>query len=263
MPAVAGSFYPANKDRLISMIASFMESVPRQKAIGIVSPHAGYVYSGAVAGALFSCIEVPDSALIIAPNHRGAGPAFSLFPEGSWLTPLGEVPIDEELNQALLSKCTLLEEDVQAHLYEHSAEVQVPFLQYLKPDIKLSAIVIASDLYPSLEKLGKDIAGALRLLKRPVLLVASSDMTHYESQEEASRKDRLAIDEIIHLEPKRLSEVTAANHITMCGVHAATTMLIAAKELGASVASLVKYQTSGDTTGDYDQVVGYAGIVVR
>ena len=262
-PAVAGTFYPLHGDKLSAMIEGFLTELTRQKARGVVSPHAGYVYSGAVAGAVFSRVEVPDSVLILAPNHRGLGASYALYPSGSWETPLGEIEIDDELNKALLAKSSLLEEDVQAHSMEHSAEVQVPFIQKVNPAARISAIVIMDDKYASLERLGKDIASAIRSVGKEVLIVVSSDMTHYESQDSASRKDRMAIDEIQRLDPKGLARVTSEQAITMCGVNPTIVMLCAAKELGATEARLIKYATSGDVTGDYDQVVGYAGIVVR
>jgi len=262
-PAVAGSFYPHQPERLSAMIEGFLEDVPRQKALGVLSPHAGYVYSGPVAGALFSRVEIPKSVLILAPNHQGIGASFALYPSGSWEMPLGEVQIDEDLNRALLSASSILEEDAQAHSYEHSAEVQVPFLQHQRGDLSISAIVMLDGEFSTLERLGKDIASSVRNLGKEVLIVASSDMTHYEPQRSASEKDRMAIDEIQRLDAKGLYDAVSRNRISMCGVHPATVMIIAAKELGASEAELIKYQTSGDVTGDYDQVVGYAGIIVK
>ncbi len=262
-PAVAGSFYPLQKERLSAMIDGFTQDVPRQKVLGVLSPHAGYVYSGPVAGALFSCVEIPKSVLILAPNHQGVGAPFALYPSGSWEMPLGEVMIDEELNKALLSASSFLEEDIRAHSYEHSAEVQVPFLQNRRQDVSISAVVMLDGEFSTLERLGKEIASSIRAFGKDVLIIASSDMTHYEPQRVASRKDRMAIDEIQRLDARGLYDVISKNRISMCGVHPAVVMITAAKQLGAKEARLIKYQTSGDVTGDYDQVVGYAGMIVK
>ena len=229
----------------------------------MVSPHAGYVYSGPVAAAVMSRIQLKDTAIIIGPNHTGRGKPLSIMTEGSWSTPLGEVKIDSELGGRLLARSTYLPEDSAAHQFEHSLEVQVPFLQYFKSDIKIVPIVFSFATGSVYKQIGKDIARVIKDLKREVVIIASSDMTHYEPQESAQRKDNQAIEAILELnEDKLLARIEELN-ITMCGYAPTVSLISAAKELGAREAELVRYQTSGDTTGDYSSVVGYAGIIIR
>lgn len=263
-PAVAGSFYPADGKSVTSMLAAYIDKdKKKEKAIGIVSPHAGYIYSGAVAGEVFSAVELPPTAVILAPDHRGAGTAFALFPEGSWQTPLGEVEVDGELVSAIAKGSKLVEIDPDAHLFEHSAEVQVPFLQYIKPDIKIVVTMIASISFNDLVTFGEELADCVKQTKKDVLVVASSDMTHYESHESASAKDKIAIDQILKLDERGLFDAVREYNISMCGVGPTISMLSFAKKMGAKEARLVKYMTSGQTSGDYAQVVGYAGILVK
>jgi hypothetical protein len=239
------------------------EKVEREEVIGLVSPHAGYMYSGPVAGALVSRIKFKDTFIIIGPNHTGRGKAFSIMTEGVWQTPLGNVEIDSELAKRILGSSRYLKEDEVAHLDEHSIEVQLPFLQYFRPDVKFVPIVLSFGTGDIYQEIGRDIARAVKDLKREVVIMTSSDMTHYESQESAHWKDTQAIEAIVELnEDELLSRVQGLN-ITMCGYGPAVSLISAAKELGATRAELVKYQTSGDTTGDYSSVVGYAGIILK
>ena len=262
--AVAGTFYPGSAKSLSAMLSGFVDKEKkREKAIGVVSPHAGYMYSGAVAGAVFSEVEIPATAIILAPDHRGAGNAFALFPEGAWETPLGEVEIDREIAKKIDKQSSVAIIDGDAHKYEHSAEVQVPFLQHIRSDIKIVAIVISTLSIQQLRLLGEELAEIVTQTGREVLCIASSDMTHYESHESAGKKDRLAIDEILKLDEFALLETVRKNDISMCGVGPTIAMLAYAKKMGAKEARLVKYMTSGETTGDMNEVVGYAGIVVK
>jgi len=263
-PAVAGSFYPADAKSVASMLEAYVDKKrKKEKAVGVVSPHAGYIYSGAVAGEVFSAVEPPPTAVILAPDHRGAGTAFTLFPEGSWETPLGEVQIDDELVSAIAKHSKLVEVDPDAHLFEHSAEVQVPFLQHIKPDIKIVVTMISTMRFDDLVDFGKELAECVTQTKKDVLVVASSDMTHYESHESASAKDKIAIDRILELDERGLFDAVRNHSITMCGVAPTISMLSFAKKMGAREARLVKYMTSGQTSGDYAQVVGYAGIMIK
>jgi len=260
-PAVAGTFYPADRSGLESMMDKFCAcETPAPGAVGVLSPHAGYMYSGPVAGAVFACVDVPETAVVLGPNHRGIGAPYGLFSEGSWQTPLGEAAVDEELARALAEECPFLESDTASHMHEHSIEVQVPFLQYRREDVRIVPICIGEHDFGKLVKLGAGIEAAASALGREVLVVASSDMTHYESAEEAERKDRKAIERMQALDEEGLWEVVRRERISMCGVAPAVAAIAAARKMGASEGRLVKYTTSGEATGDYAQVVGYAGL---
>ncbi|MBU1727040.1 MAG: AmmeMemoRadiSam system protein B [Candidatus Omnitrophica bacterium] len=264
-PVVAGQFYPASERSLRSQIESLIDKKTEKfDAIGCMLPHAGYPYSGKVAAETVSSINIKKNIILLGPNHTGYGSAFSIMTEGIWKTPLGEVKINSALAKAMLSGSKYLEEDYLAHAYEHSLEVELPFLQYFSTDFEIVPITFMSQDINALKCVGKEIAEAVNLLKikGSVLIVASSDMTHYEPQEEALKKDKEAIKAILELNEDKLMKETARLDITMCGSAPTAVMLSAAKSLGANNAKLIKYQTSGDVTNDKDSVVGYAGIVV-
>ncbi len=264
LPIASGSFYPGNKGQLESVLKTLMDDSPeRQKALGVISPHAGYVYSGPVMGHVFSRIEVPDTVVILAPNHTGGGTPFSIWPNGSWRTPIGDTRIDEELVNEILDSCELIEKDKAAHLNEHSAEVILPFLQYNNPQVKIVVIVIRSRNFEDLRIIGNAIGHVLNKTKPGTLVVASSDMTHYESQESAKVKDQNAIKEIVALREEGLHEVVRDLDISMCGVSPVISMMVCSKVRNAAKAELISYATSGDITGDHDNVVGYAGVIVE
>ncbi|MCZ6689979.1 MAG: AmmeMemoRadiSam system protein B [Planctomycetota bacterium] len=262
-PAVAGTFYPGDPVELRSAIDSYSEAVPeRATVIAAIVPHAGYIYSGPVVGKVISAMEIPEEVLILGPNHTGRGAVLSLYPEGSWATPLGEVGISEELNRSLLAEVPGLEEDTVAHAREHCAEVQVPFLQSRRPDVRISVIIFATRRLEVLINAGEGIARALGGRPGAVVILSSSDMTHYEPHDVAKAKDQLAIDQILELNPEGLHRVVAERAISMCGSSPSVAALKAANGLGASSARLVSYRTSGEETGDHDSVVGYAGILI-
>ena len=261
---VAGQFYPGDPEELREVIGTFVckpESVLEAKAV--VVPHAGYVYSGAVAGQIFSTVHLPHRIILLGPNHTGRGEPLALAPSGTWHMPLGKARIDEEMNQYLLKELSGLKEDSLAHRNEHSLEVQIPFIQVLQPDFRFSAICVRSIDYAALEALGHAMARAIRSLREPVLLVASSDMTHYETAEEASRQDKLAIDRILAVDPGGLYKTVIEKDITMCGFAPAAAVLVACRDLGASAGRLIRYTNSGEASGDYRRVVAYAGIAVN
>jgi AmmeMemoRadiSam system protein B len=261
--AVAGQFYPGQPGELREMIRQMTDSkVDRADVMGVVSPHAGFVYSGPVAGAVFSRIKFTDTFIIIGPNHRGLGKPLSITTGGSWKTPLGEVQIDSGLAKAILATSDGLEEDALAHRYEHSLEVQVPFLQYFKPDVKIVPIVLAQAAPQVYQGIGRAIAGTLKSRGEAAVIVASSDMTHYEPHESAKAKDKMAIEAILGLDADELVRRIGKYDISMCGYAPVISLIAAALEMGAGKAGLVKYQTSGDTSGDYTSVVGYAGITI-
>ncbi len=262
-PAVAGYFYPRKAASLRALLEKMVDpQAKKEKARGVVSPHAGFSYSGFVAGAVYSSVVLPEHFLILGPSHRGQRSLFGIMIEGSWETPLGEVPIDTALAEALLRSSPLIQEEEAAHGEEHSLEVQLPFLQYLRSSgfsfVPVSVSPAAD--FGSLEELGNALEAAIREVGRDVLIVASTDMSHYVSQEKAREKDFLAIERIQALDARGLYDIVQARAISMCGFQPTTAAILAAKGLGASRADLVRYMTSGDTSGDYHQVVGYAGL---
>lgn len=262
-PAVAGQFYSANSTQLRSDLTALIpEPHGMRKVTGIIAPHAGYVYSGAIAGAVYASIDIPDRILILGPNHHGAGAGVALFPDGEWITPLGPIRISTRLNSLLTQNVPFIRPDTVAHEFEHSLEVQIPFIQHLRPDALISAICLGHGDYASVRQIGEGIAAAIQAYGREVLIVASSDMTHYESAESARRKDGLALDKVLNLNPEGLLQVCRNEQITMCGAVPAAVMLAAVRELGAKHAELISYGTSGDITGDNCQVVGYAAVTV-
>jgi len=262
-PAVAGQFYSADRSHLISEVSSLLdERQPKQKAFGVLAPHAGYVYSGAVAGAVFGSVEIPDTVIILGPNHHGLGAPASLYPAGEWLTPLGSVTVESRLSELVLGSSRILRADSSAHRFEHSIEVQVPFLQYLRPEIQIVPICLSYLDYESCRSLGTSLAQSIKTFGKNVLIVASTDMSHYEPDAVARNKDNMALKEVLELNPKGLFTVVTGMGISMCGIIPATVMLVAARALGATKSELVRYATSGDVSGDRRQVVGYAGVMV-
>jgi AmmeMemoRadiSam system protein B len=263
-PAVAGRFYPRDRRILLEDIRSYLS--PQQTAmpaIGCVAPHAGYMYSGAVAGAVYSRIEVPASCIVLCPNHTGMGEPLSIISSGEWETPLGLAPVDSALAHSLKERFPLLKEDTEAHRTEHAIEVQLPFLQERRTGMAFLPIALGTQNYDALEALGRAVAEVIAEQQSTTLIVASSDMNHYESDAVTRIKDRKAIDRMLALDPKGLYDVVMREDISMCGLGPAVVMLTAANRLGARSAQLVKYATSSDVSGDHATAVGYAGIVVR
>lgn len=263
-PAVAGRFYSADPERLRIQVEQCIEKIPhRQPARALVCPHAGLIYSGPVAGAVYSRIQIPDTLLIVGPNHTGLGPPVSVYGEGGWTMPNGTVPIDRDLAAAVLERYPLAESDTEAHQFEHCIEVQLPFLQYFQPDASIVPVIMMSIDLRVCQQLGEAMADAIMDAGRPVLLIASTDMSHYEPDAVARKKDRWAIDKILSLDPVGLHRVIREKQISMCGFAPTVAVLFAALRLGAKQAQLIKYMTSGETGGDYNQVVGYAGLLIQ
>lgn len=266
-PAVAGRFYPGDPDDLRTEVrgylsqARFINQTP-VRAMGCIAPHAGYMYSGHVAGAVFARVEVTKRCVVLCPNHTGVGRALAMMSDGAWQTPLGDVPIDVELAGALQTRFPALQEDSTAHRAEHAAEVELPFLLLRQPELRFVPIALGTGQFEILEQLGKALADVIAAESDPVLIVASSDMNHYESDVVTRVKDHRAIERILTLDPRGLFDVVTQQDISMCGFGPAVAMLTAARQLGAKSAELVKYATSGDISGDRDMVVGYAGVVV-
>jgi AmmeMemoRadiSam system protein B len=262
-PVVANQFYPGDPQLLRQTLEELIPDKPKEKkkALAVISPHAGYIYSGSVAGETFAHVEIPDDIVILGPNHSGRGARIAMMSDGEWQMPLGNIHLNADLGN-FLAQSTLIEQDHIAHSYEHSLEVQVPFIQYLKKSVTILPFVVSHIPFSDCVAAGKEIAAAIRKYNKPVLMVASTDMTHYESRKSASHKDHLAIDHILSLNPEGLYNTVVGQRISMCGIMPTTIVLIAALELGATKAKLIKYTDSGETSGDTQQVVGYAGCVV-
>jgi MEMO1 family protein len=287
-PAVAGRFYPGRADELSRAVQNYisppdnaLESRP-VAAFGCIAPHAGYIYSGSVAGAVYSQLDIPSSCVILCPNHTGKGHPLAIMASTTWQTPLGEVAPDRELGAQLLRRFPLMAEDSAAHRSEHAIEVQLPFLQVRRPaqqksqpksehqlksaESKIVPIAIGTSDFDVLSEMGRALADVIAERQKDrhqkVLMVASSDMNHYESDRITRVKDRMAIDRVLALDARGLWEVVMREDISMCGFCPTVVMLTAAKLLGANAATLIKYATSGEVSGNYDSVVGYAGIVV-
>lgn len=272
-PAVAGRFYPSDKGELARQVESFLaapaapEKPARRRAIACMLPHAGYMYSGHVAGAVLAAVDLPRRFIILCPRHTREGQPLAILGDGAWRTPLGDAPIDAELAAALRRACPMLQEDAAAHRFEHAIEVEIPFLQHAAPGFRFVPIVLGVDRFPILEELAGAMARVLRDAatrgEPPVMLIASSDMNHYEPDDVTRSKDARAIERLLALDGRGLHETVRREGITMCGYAPATVMLLAAKALGATRAELIRYATSGDINGDRDEVVGYAGIVIE
>ena len=265
-PAVAGRFYPSEPQELARQISEFappVASAGKTLARGCVVPHAGYMYSGHVAGAVYSLLEIPARCILLGPRHYPRGEEMAILSQGSWRTPCGDAPVDADLAAELMQACPRLREDAVAHEREHSLEVQIPFLQCLVPDFRFVPVVLGADHYPLLEELGHAVAKVVAAQSERVLVIASTDMNHYESDAVTRAKDGRAIERILALDPRGLYDTVRGEGITMCGYAATTAMLVAVRDLGAEKAELVRYATSGDVTGERDEVVGYAGLIVR
>jgi MEMO1 family protein len=260
---VAGRFYPDNPASLRRTIRSYLgQDEPKLEAAAVVVPHAGYVYSGAVAGAVYGTVRMPDRFIVLGPNHTGRGEQLSLHPEGVWELPFGPATVDAALNQRLLESCPLLHEDRRAHQHEHSLEVQIPFLQALCGDVRFAAICVGTARRADLEALGHALAKVVGSTEGRVLMIASSDMNHFEPAEVGSSKDRRAISHVLALDPEGLYRTVLGEDISMCGFAPTVAVLTACRDLGCSEGRLVRYANSGDVSGDYSSVVGYAGIAV-
>jgi len=263
-PAVADQFYDGDPTRLHYELGKLIGPIKEARsAKAIVAPHAGYMYSGAVAGAAYAQVEVPETVIILGPSHTGVGSPAAVMAKGAWSMPMGTVPISEDLAALMVELSDYLEDDALAHTYEHSLEIQIPFLQYRQPNLSIVPVCLKDLSFSVCKEIGSTIAEAVKQVEKPVLLVASTDMTHYESREQAEAKDRLAIDKVLALDPKGLLETVRGYNISMCGVIPTTVTLVASLALGASSAKLIRYATSGDVTGDYAQVVGYASFIIE
>lgn len=263
-PVVAGQFYPGDPGVLRQEVNTLLGPArERSKALGVMVPHAGYIYSGAIAGQTLAGVMMTETLLCLGPNHHGRGHRAAVYPYGGWRTPLGEVAIAEELAGELLTSVPGLGADVQAHLPEHSLEVLLPLVQVRAPQARIVPICLAQAPVELLLELGTGIGQVLQRQEQPVLMLCSSDMNHFEPGEVSRKKDQHAIDAILALDPEGLYRTVLRHRISMCGVVPAVVMLAAARVLGAREALLVDYANSGAVTGDQSSVVGYAGVVIR
>lgn len=268
-PAVAGLFYPSQPAALLTAVQGLItpgltDSEPAP-AVAVIVPHAGYQYSGTTAGAVFARIAVPRRVIILAPNHTGAGRAThggSAWAVGALRTPLGDVPVDELLAADLLARCDLLEDDPDAHKTEHAVEVMLPLLVARRPDVTVVPILLGWSDWPRTRVLAEAVAAAVGAAQEPVLIVASSDMNHYEAAGVSREKDALALREIANVDGEALLDVTKRHRISMCGRVPVAAALHAARRLGATTAEVVDYSHSGMVTRDDSAVVGYAGVVI-
>lgn len=272
-PCVAGSFYPATREGLKRAIEEAFRHelgpgrmperlMEERQTISVICPHAGYMYSGPVAAHsyyILGCEPRPTSIIIIGPNHTGLGSPLSMMAEGVWRTPLGDVEIDGDLAGAILRASEMIDVDEEAHSREHSIEVQLPFLQYIYGEgFRFVPICMGLQDLESSREVGRAIGKALD--GRDALIVASTDLTHYESQASARKKDMMVIESILSLDEASLQERVYRNRITMCGYGPVSASIVASKAAGSRRAELLAYHTSGDVTGDYSAVVGYASI---
>jgi AmmeMemoRadiSam system protein B len=260
--AVAGQFYPADKKVLQSVLQQLLPAAPgRQKVLGLLAPHAGYVYSGGCAGQGYSRAALTETVIILGVNHRGAGAALAVDGNDYWETPLGNVEVNSELRARLLADSKLFRLDSEAGRLEHSLEVQVPFIQYASPGSRILPITVAAHRLDDLLAAGREIA-RLFAGNPDLMMVASSDMSHYIPADRARELDLKAIACVLRLDAEDLYRTVRDNRITMCGVAPAVIMLSAARAAGAAKAELVCYTNSGDVSGDLSEVVGYASAIV-
>ena len=260
-PAVAGQFYPSDPAVLRQTILALTPQIrtEKKKAIAVIAPHAGYIYSGGVAAETFAHITIPDTIILLGPNHHGAGADMAVMSNGLWEMPFGPVTINNQLATALIGNGEVFQEDASAHRGEHSLEVQIPFLQFHNPHVTIVPITISYVTLEQCLRAGELLAQTINEYEGPVLMVVSTDMTHYEPRRSAAAKDRLAMAQIEKMAPQGLFNTVLGNNISMCGIIPTTIALVASRQLGARKAKLVRYTDSGERSHDLDRVVGYAG----
>ncbi len=261
-PAVAGTFYPRDEAELRAAVADLVGPAEHARpAIAVIAPHAGYAYSGAIAGEAYRDVDVPGHVVVLCPNHTGDGARAAITSHGSWRIPGRSVAIDGPVAEELRG-VALLTEDERAHAREHSLEVQLPFLVHRNPKVRFVPVCLSLLPYESCVRIGTALADVVIRHGRDVLIVASTDMSHYLPEAVARDKDQLALERIGALDPEGLYRTVLENDISMCGFVPTTVTLIAARALGATRARLVRYGTSGDVNGDRERVVGYASVVI-
>src|ERR1700674_5095614 len=263
LPAVAGRFYPSHPAGLTKLVHDYTKADSRTLPIPVKAclvPHAGYVYSGHVTGSVLARILLPTKIVILGVRHYPHGEQAAILSSGAWRTPLGDAPIDEPLAEALRRACPLLREDSVAHSTEHSLEVQLPFLQVLKPGFTFVPVALGTVRFESLVSVGEGIAQVLAASQENVLLLTTSDLNHYEDDATTRIKDHKAIERLLALDPSGLYDTCRNENISMCGLGPAVAMLTALNQLGVKKSDLVKYATSADVSGERDAVAGYAAM---
>jgi MEMO1 family protein len=261
-PVVAGQFYPGSGPVLRADVAKYLQGSPSvERTLLAMVPHAGYVFSGSVAGRTVAQANLAGKVVLVGPNHTGRGQKIAVWNDGKWILPGFEVRVDSEMAEAILQQPGF-SADYEAHLYEHSLEVVLPFLDAVKVDFSMVPVAVAEPGLNNLLEAGKNLALALKKMGDDVSIVVSTDMSHFISHHLAKEKDKLAIDRILSMDPEGLYQTVRSNNISMCGMLPMVLSLSCAKELGATNAKLVDYSTSGEVNKDYSQVVGYAGILV-
>jgi MEMO1 family protein len=263
-PAVADHFYEAAPGKLKDQVARFIvPGMEKFAAKAVIVPHAGLIYSGEVAGRVYSSVALPATMILLGPHHAGSGESFSVFPEGDWLMPWGGIPVNRPLAERILAQCAAARPDVIAHQSEHSLEVQLPLLQALIKSFSIVPIIMAHSRLSVCRDFGENLAAVIRDWQEPVLLICTTDLTHYESESRARQQDKMVIEKILDLDPAGLYTTVHAHHISMCGCAATVTALFAALKLNATNARLIHYMTSGDLNETHEQVVGYAGMIIQ
>ena len=264
LPAVAGQFYPANPRELSSLVQQCLHQespAPKERVKGCLVPHAGYVYSGKVAGAVFALIEIPAKVIVLGVRHFPRGENVAILSDGAWQTPLGDLPIDTQLAQACKTQCPILKEDAVAHAQEHSLEVQLPFLQVLQPNVQFVPVALGTIQFEELEEIGEAVARVITSSHEEILLLVTSDLNHYEDDLITRKKDAMAIAQLEAMDPRGLYDACRKESISMCGLGPAVAALVALRALGAKQAETVMHATSAAISGDYRRVVGYAGLI--
>lgn len=263
IPAVAGQFYPKTKEMLEAELKKYIVSANKESAIAVVSPHAGYFFSGHVAGAVFSSINIPKNVIILSPNHSGMGASAAIMIDGNWIIPTGKIPINSKLANSICEKADCVEVDEIAHHSEHSLEVQLPFIYYFQPNVSIVPICLSHISFAEIKQIANSIVNSINDIKEDVLIISSSDMNHYEDGEITKMKDNMAIDHVLKLDSIGLLQTCSENRISMCGAIPTAVVIECSRLLGAKETKLIKYANSGDITGDYSAVVGYAGIIIK
>jgi AmmeMemoRadiSam system protein B len=271
-PVVSGRFYPKDPAELRATVATLLADARQavgpsgRPAVGVIAPHAGYIYSGPTAAQVFARVAIPGLVVILAPNHTGvveAEEGVSIWEAGAFQTPLGDVPVDADAAQALIEIAHgTIDVDHDAHRGEHAIEVELPFLQLLRADVRIVPLVIAWDQWEPARLLGEMLARLVQAADEPVLLLASSDLNHYEPAAVSEKKDELALEAIRKLDGQDLLARCKRERISMCGRGPAAVVLAAARALGAKQAEVIDYRHSGWVSGDNGRVVGYAGVVI-
>ena len=278
-PAVAGSFYPENPENLKKLIEScFLDDsgvgyIPELNSfngseypINVMVPHAGYQYSGAIASKGYCEIVkngFPEVFIILSPNHTGLGSEISIFNEGEWITPLGNVEVDGEFADSIIEFSDIASADFTAHILEHSIEVQLPFLQYFSTDFKIVPITIGNQNFVTSNDLANAIFDAGNKLNKSYCVIASTDLSHFNNQERANKVDGFVLEDIGEMNEFKLFEEVVQYNITMCGYGPVMTTISLSKRSGKTNAEILAYGTSGDVTGDFTSVVGYASGVFK